>query len=169
MRYSLTYGSSTDVNGDGYYGNSTIYVPTTQELAAMHFESEEQRAAYGAFIESEKALRDNRGRYLPRNAMQAPFEHHLDLHIAQDFYFGKQTERKLQLTLDVTNLGNLLCKDWGAYYYLNNWRLSPLEVYDTESTANGDKVAKYRYIGSKVSKNDILSRWHMQIGVRVIF
>jgi hypothetical protein len=135
----------------------------------MHFESEEQRAAYGAFIESEKALRDNRGRYLPRNAMQAPFEHHLDLHIAQDFYFGKQTERKLQLTLDVTNLGNLLCKDWGAYYYLNNWRLSPLEVYDTESTANGDKVAKYRYIGSKVSKNDILSRWHMQIGVRVTF
>lgn len=169
MRYSLTYASSADVNGDGYYGNSTIYIPTSNELAAMHFETEEQRAAFGSFIESEKALRDNRGRYLPRNAMQAPFEHHLDLHIAQDFYFGEQTGRKVQLTLDVTNLGNLLCKDWGAYYYINNWRLSPLEVYDTEITANGDKVAKYRYIGSKVSKNNLLSRWHMQIGVRVTF
>ena len=169
MRYSLTYAPSSDVNGDGYYGNSTIYVPTQSELAAMHFESEEQRTAFGEFIDSESALRNSRGGYLPRNAMQAPFEHHIDLHIAQDFYFGDKSHRKVQLTLDVMNIGNLLCRDWGAYYYVSNWRLSPVEVIGSTTDSEGNKVAKYRYVGSKISKNDLLSRWRMQVGVRVVF
>lgn len=169
MRYSLTYAPSSDVNGDGYYGNSTIYVPTQSELAAMHFESEEQRTAFGEFIDSESALRNSRGGYLPRNAIQAPFEHHIDLHIAQDFYFGDKSHRKVQLTLDVMNIGNLLCRDWGSYYYVSNWRLSPVEVIGSTTDSEGNKVAKYRYVGSKISKNDLLSRWRMQVGVRVVF
>ena len=101
--------------------------------------------------------------------MQAPFEHHLDLHFAQDFYFGNKSDRKVQLTLDVMNLGNLLCRDWGASYYLYNWKLSPVEIYDFTTDAAGNKTPKYRYVGSALSYNDLLSRWRMQIGVRVVF
>lgn len=169
-RYSLTYyQNGIDVNGDSYRGNTTMYIPTRDELAAMQFESEEQRTAFGSYIESNGYLRSHRGRYAERNAMQTPFEHHLDLHIAQDFYFGAKTERKVQITLDVMNFGNMLSRKWGASYYLSNWKLSPVEVYALDDDGAGNKTPRYRYRGASLSKNDLLSRWHMQLGVRVVF
>ena len=170
MRYSLTcYKNGIDVNGDSARGNSTLYIPTREELALMDFENEEQRAALDAYIEGNSYLRSHRGAYSPRNAMQAPFEHHLDLHFAQDFYFGRNSERKVQLTLDVMNLGNLLCRDWGAYYFLDDWKLSPVEVYALTDDGAGNKTPRYRWLGAELSKNDLFSRWRMQVGVRVIF
>ena len=169
-RYSLTYyQNGIDVNGDSYRGNTPMYIPTRDELALMQFETDAQREAFDAYIESNGYLRTHRGRYAARNAMQTPFEHHLDLHIAQDFYFGAQSGRKLQLTLDVMNFGNLLSRSWGASYYLSNWRLSPVEVYALDDDGAGNKTPHYRYRGAVISKNDLLSRWHMQIGVRVVF
>ena len=169
-RYSLTYyQNNIDVNGDSSRGNTPMYIPTRSELAAMQFESEEQRTAFGNYIESNRYLRTHRGRYAERNAMQTPFEHHLDLHIAQDFYFGAKTERKLQITLDVMNFGNMLSRSWGASYYLSNWKLSPVEVYALDDDGSGNKTPRYRYRGATISKNDLLSRWHMQLGVRVVF
>jgi hypothetical protein len=169
MRYSLTYASTSDANNDSNYGNTTIYVPTATELEAMQFESEEHRAAFGDYIASTPALRRSRGKFLDRNAMQTPFEHHLDLHIAQDIYFGANTSRKVQISLDVINLGSLLSKDWGASYYTSKYRLSPIEIYDYTTDANGNRTPKYRFVGGEVSRNDLLSRWRMQVGIRVVF
>ncbi len=169
-RYSLTYyANGIDVNGDSYRGNTPMYIPTRAELAAMQFESDDQRAAFDAYITGNRYLRTHRGRYTERNAMQTPFEHHLDLHLAQDFYFGAKTERKLQISLDVMNFGNMLSRSWGASYYLSNWKLSPVEVYALDDDGAGNKTPRYRYRGATVSKNDLLSRWHMQLGIRVVF
>ncbi|MBR1962870.1 MAG: TonB-dependent receptor [Alistipes sp.] len=169
MRYSLTYGSTSDANNDSSYGNTTIYIPTVEELGAMAFESEEQRTAFNDYIEATPALRRSRGKFLARNAMQTPFEHHLDLHIAQDIYFGANTSRKVQITLDVINLGSLISKDWGASYYISKYRLSPIEAYEYTTDAEGNRTPKYRFVGSSISRNDLLSRWRMQVGVRVVF
>ena len=170
MRYSLTYyKNSVDVNGDSARGNSTLYIPTTDELAKMDFENESQRADFNAYIEGNRYLRTHRGEYSPRNVMQAPFEHHVDLHVAQDFYFGRNTERKVQITLDVMNLGNLLCRNWGACYLLNDWKLSPMEVYALNDDGAGNKTPRYRWLGAELTKNDLLSRWRMQLGVRIVF
>ena len=169
MRYSLTYASTADANNDSSYGNTTIYVPTAEELQAMEFESNEQRIAFGDYIEATPALRRSRGTFLARNAMQTPFEHHLDLHIAQDIYFGAKSSRKVQISLDVINFGSLLSKDWGASYYTSKYRLSPVEIYDYTTNAEGCRTPKYRFVGADVSQNDLLSRWRMQVGVRVVF
>ncbi len=169
MRYSLTYGSTADVNNDSSYGNTTIYVPTTVELQAMEFESEEQRTAFDDYIEATPALRRSRGKFLARNAMQTPFEHHLDLHIAQDIYFGANTSRKVQITLDVINFGSLLSKSWGASYYTSNYTISPLSVDSFATDSEGNRTPKYRFVGGEVSRNDLLSRWRMQVGIRVVF
>ena len=169
MRYSLTYASTTDANNDSNYGNTTIYVPTATELEAMQFESEEHRTAFGDYIEATPALRRSRGKFLERNAMQTPFEHHLDLHIAQDIYFGANTSRKVQISLDVINLGSLLSKDWGASYYTSRYRLQPVEICDYTTDTAGNRTPKYRFVGGEVSRNDLLSRWRMQVGVRVVF
>ena len=135
----------------------------------MEFESEEQRTAFGNYIEATPALRRSRGSFLARNAMQTPFEHHLDLHIAQDIYFGAESSRKVQITLDVINFGSLLSKDWGASYYTSKYRISPVEIYDYTTDAEGNRTPKYRFVGADVSQNDLLSRWRMQVGVRVVF
>lgn len=169
MRYSLTYASTSDANNDGSYGNTTLYIPTEQELQRMNFESEEHRSAFGEYIEATPALRRSRGNFLARNAMQTPFEHHLDLHIAQDIYFGAKSSRKVQLSLDVINLGALISKDWGTSYYLSYYRLSPVEIYKFTTNAAGDRTPHYRFVGGEPSRDDLLSRWRMQVGVRVIF
>ena len=168
MRYSLTY-AGVDANSDSSYGNTTIYIPTESELAAMEFENEAQRTAFGDYIEATPALRRSRGKFLARNAMQTPFEHHLDLHIAQDFYFSAESSRKVQISLDVINLGSLISKDWGASYYTSKYKVSPVEVYGFTTDADGNRTPKYRFVGGSVSRNDLLSRWRMQLGVRVVF
>ncbi len=169
MRYSLTYASTSDANNDGSYGNTTIYVPTDAELQAMEFENETHRKAFGDYIESEPALRHSRGKFLERNALQTPFEHHFDLHIAQDFYFSAESSRKVQVSLDVINLGSLLSKDWGASYYTSKYKISPVEICDYATDSEGNRTPKYRFVGGTVSRNDLLSRWRMQVGVRVVF
>ena len=169
MRYSLTYAGTQDINNDGIYGNTTLYIPTEEELQSMAFESDEQRRAFGDMIESTPALRRSRGNFLARNTMQTPFEHHLDLHIAQDIYFGAKSSRKIQLSLDIINLGSLISKDWGASYYLSDYKLSPVEVYDISTDTAGNRTPKYRFVGAEVSRNDLLSRWRMQVGIRVVF
>ena len=169
MRYSLTYAGKIDANNDTRTGNTTIYVPTASELAAMQFESEADRAAYGDYIEATPALRRSRGQFLERNAMQTPFEHHLDLHIAQDFYFSEKSSRKVQISLDVINLGSLFSKEWGVSYYTSNYCISPVEIVSVAIDESGNRTPKYRFVGGSVSSNDLLSRWRMQLGVRVVF
>ena len=167
-RYSLTY-TDNDINNDTGKGNTTIYIPTESELAAMAFASEDDRIAFGNYIEETPALQRSRGKFLARNAMQTPFEHHLDLHIAQDFYFSKEGSRKVQISLDVINLGSLISKDWGASYYTSNYCISPLQIVDYTTDAEGNRTPMYRFVGGSVSRNDLLSRWRMQLGIRIVF
>ena len=169
MRYSLTYSSTADLNNDTVKGNTTLYIPTELELQAMNFVSETDRQAFADYIEDTPALARSRGKFLDRNALQTPFEHHLDLHIAQDIYFSAESSRKVQISLDVINLGSLISKDWGASYYLSDYRLSPIKVEDFTTDTEGNRTPKYRFVGGSVSRNDLLSRWRMQVGVRVIF
>ena len=170
MRYTPTYyKNGIDVNGDTYRGNSTIYIPTEAELAAMNFETEEQRTAFNDYINAHSALRNNRGAYAKRNCLIAPFEHHIDLHFAQDFYFSNTSSRKVQITCDVMNLTNLLNRNWGAAYFLDDWKLSPVEVTSLTDDGKGNKTPNYRFVGGEISRNNLLSRWRIQLGVRVVF
>ena len=170
MRYTPTYyKNGIDVNGDTYRGNSTIYIPTEAELAAMNFENESQRIAFNDYIGQHRALKNNRGKYAERNSLIAPFEHHIDLHFAQDFYFNKNSSRKVEITLDIMNLTNIFNRNWGAVYFLDDWKLSPVEVISLTDDSKGNKTPNYRFVGGEISKNDLLSRWRMQLGVRVVF
>jgi hypothetical protein len=96
--------------------------------------------------------------------MQAPAEHRIDLHLAHGFYFGEQTARKVEISLDVMNLGNLICRHWGAYYNISGVRLQPVTVSGIE-----DGEAVYRFTGAKLTADDLLSRWSMQLGARILF
>lgn len=165
QRYSLCLGETVDFNGDGVFGSSLMYIPTEEELRFMQFaDGDTSRKKFGDYIAQDDYLSSHRGRFAERNAMLAPMEHRLDLHFAHGFYFGRQTERKVELSLDVMNLGNLICRHWGSYYNMSGWRHQPVKVVGVE-----DNALVYQFSSSAIIPNDLLSRWHMQVGVRVVF
>jgi hypothetical protein len=141
-----------------------MYIPTQAEMQTMRFADDTSCSLWNDFIESDSYLRSHRGSFAERNAMQTPMEHRLDLHFAHGFYFGRDSRRKVELSLDIMNFGNLLCREWGAYYNVSGWRQQPVKI---EGLEDGEPV--YRFTTSQLTPDNILSRWHMQIGARIIF
>lgn len=167
--YSLTYArSKVDANGDTYRGNSLIYIPTKDEMSSMLWADDSSAEAFNSYIEADKYLRSHRGEFAERNSHSLPFESHLDLHIGQSFYFDKQSSRRVELTLDIINFGNLLSRNWGLTYRTSNWTLSPVTITKLEAV-NDDYRPVYKFTGAQYTMNDVMSRWHMQLGLKVVF
>ena len=101
-------------------------------MEGMRFADAESKAKWNSYINADSYLRAHRGSFAERNAMQAPAEHSLDLHLAHGFYFGAQSGRKVELSLDVMNLGNLICRHWGTYYNVSGMRLQPVTISAVE-------------------------------------
>lgn len=175
--YSVIYNG--DINGDGVRGNDLMYIPTIEESKQMIFAPivdkgvvvktpEQQLAELNAYIDGHKDLKKLRGKYAERNALHAPFEHHFDLRIAQDFDFkvGRRTNT-IQLSLDVLNIGNLFKRDWGLYYN-PGYNHNPLSVAKVN---NGTPTFQFKVDPDKqwIGISDYNSRWRMQLGVRYIF
>ncbi len=164
QRYSVTFGESVDFNGDGVFGSTLMYIPTEGELSMMQFADATSAEAWNGYIKADSYLSSHRGEFAERNAMQAPAEHRIDLHLAHGFYFGKQSRRKVELSVDVMNFGNLLCRHWGSYYNISGWRMQPVSVVGK----SGDEPV-YKFTSGKLSFDDLASRWHMQLGARILF
>ncbi|MGQ0702778.1 MAG: carboxypeptidase regulatory-like domain-containing protein, partial [Gemmatimonadales bacterium] len=137
-----SYLFSGDANGDGNANNDLLYIPRNQD--EMNFQaftanavrnaagdtitrrrvitSEEQRAAWDAYIEQDSYLSKHRGEYARRNAVILPLVKRVDFQITQDLHTlvgGKRNA--LQLRLDFLNFGNLLNSDWGvSQRFVNN-------------------------------------------------
>lgn len=167
--YSLTYAKGkVDVNGDSYLGNSLIYIPTKEEMNTMLWADDTSMAAFEKYISSDKYLLSHRGKFAERNSHSLPFESRLDLHIAQSFYFDRKSSRRVELSLDIINLGNLLSRSWGLVHRTSNWSLSPISVTELQEVDGGYRPV-YKFNGANYTLDDVASRWHMQVGVRVVF
>ena len=175
-RYSLTMNEKQDFNNDGYSGNSLLYIPTDEELSKMVFTSvnkdgealsmtaEQSREAFKQWIENDNYAKNHRGQYAERNSNLSNWEHEIDLHLAQTIY-NIQGMGKLEFTFDIINFANMLNKKWGASYE-SAYNLSPLTLeYFDKNTGN----AAFSYNNAEISKSDISSRWHCQVGVRLTF
>ena len=177
MRYCLTMNEASknsagtaisDFNNDGQYGNSLLYIPTNDELAKMTFTSETDRTAFLNWIENDSYAKNHRGQYAVRYSNSAPWENHIDLHFAEDFFYLKGSSNKVELSFDIINFGNMLDKNWGAVY-AQTYNVSPLKEVNMTANSNGDYVPTYSYQSQSVTKSDFLSRWHMQVGLKVTF
>ncbi|PCI31364.1 MAG: TonB-dependent receptor [Flavobacteriaceae bacterium] len=167
-RFSYVYGG--DINGDGAAQNDLIYIPTAGDIGIMNFvgtatEQTAQRVALESFINQSDYLSGNRGDFAKRNAMLAPWFSNWDIRIAQDYNFGKDLGKKIQFTIDILNVGNLLSSDWGV-------RQLPVNTQPIGVLLAGD-VATYSFDTTQTSSftNDLslLSRWQMQFGLRYSF
>ncbi|MCQ2134187.1 MAG: carboxypeptidase regulatory-like domain-containing protein [Bacteroidales bacterium] len=97
-----------------------LYIPTDSELASMPFASDENKAAYKAFLADDKYCSSHRGEYSERGGIVAPFLNRINVKVAQDFYFniaGKQ--HTLEVSADINNIGNMLNSNWGVNQILS--------------------------------------------------
>lgn len=154
---------STDINLVEYkVGTNTISVA-------------DQWERLNSFIESDPYLSANRGGYAEKNSNWMPYVTFLDFAVRQDLglVVGKKVH-KLQLSVDIFNLANLLNPKWGTRYSVigdfNNFDFLTFEGYEADK-----KTPKYTYRGTNKSDenalniNDFSSRWRMRFGVRYIF
>ena len=175
--YSLVYyyskslssdlGGGYSMNGDGVQGNDLIYIPTQAEMDKMNWKSEKDKENFEAFIQGDKRMRENRGKYSERNLFRMPFESQFDLSVSQDFCYDVKRNSKITLMWTVMNFANLLNKDWGKYY-ANTYSYSPLTV-DSIEVKNGVATPTFSYYSTGKYLDDYYSRWRMQLGVRITF
>lgn len=173
----LSYIYNGDMNNDGT-SNDLIYIPASMSeinlvtTSSVTTSPADQWTALFEYIQNDKYLSAHRGEYAERNAARLRFVHQFDVRILQDIKVNiGNTSNKLQVSLDVINVGNLLNKKWGHQIYASNQQNSLINfVNTTAGTPN------FTYTGSSLSADggpytysDFLSRWRMQIGVRYIF
>jgi hypothetical protein len=177
----ISYIYNGDMNNDGT-SNDMIYIPAsmgdinliTIPAAGSNpaITPTEQWDALYAFIMNDKYLKKHRGEYAERNASRLPWSNQFDVRILQDLKVNiGGTSNKLQLSLDILNIGNLINKKWGESLYLSNQQFSLINYKGqvTTTTPTFTYQPSGMTHGEAYSVSDFSSRWRMQIGLRYLF
>jgi hypothetical protein len=158
--------------------NDLIYIPRdASEIVFTGTDAQKaaQWEAFNNYIESNKYLRSRRGQYAERNGARTPWENRFDLRIMQDI--GLKNSHKLQLTLDIMNVGNFVDRNWGADYNVSNNAYSVLRF---DGFQTGTNIPTFTFnetqdlilidgVRRAYTKGDFFSRWRAQFGVRYSF
>ncbi len=172
--YTLTTGN--DVNGDVRGTNDLLYIPASPD--EFIYRNGTATATYQDFIgliAADDCLAEYIGTIIPRNACRAPWTNTFDGRVAVQLPFKRV---RAEVTLDMLNLINLFDSEKGLYEYMSFGQLS---LYTPVSSANNTTVtATQPLIGYNLSsimaptfrkflRDDLRSRWQMQLGGRIRF
>ena len=158
--YSFTYDGG-DPNDDGFDRADLIYVPSNRNEVVM---SDEEWAAFDAFIESNEDLASQRGQIFERNSARAPWLNFFDARIAQSI--ETITGQNIEITLDIQNVFDLLGSDLGEVKTVGDrFQLLEIDGYD----AQGRQILSFETPNQIAQVSDFASRWRAQFGVRYTF
>lgn len=161
-RFNYIYGG--DINNDGSSINDLLYIPTAGEVGQMTFSGAGQAEAFEAFIQQDKYLKDHRGSYAERYGALSPWRGRWDVKILQDI---KLTDKnKIQLSLDVLNIGNLISSKWGV---VETPTFNQLLGVSVDAANNPTYTFDPNLTNTFSANTGELSRWQAQFGVRYIF
>ena len=170
-----------DVNGDGRTDNDLMYVPRDAYDVILTSSSgaplPKSDAAYGkmmAYINADSYLKDRKGMMSERSGAREPWSHQVDFRLSQEI--PTVAGQKLEITLDILNILNLLNSNWGWVRNTGaNQTVSPEQFRGFVTTPGPDYgKAKYQWLGAPITdgiadpfvNDDLLSRWQMQLGIR---
>jgi hypothetical protein len=123
---------------------------------------------FNAFISHDPGLNAARGTIVPRNASRYPWQHSLDARIAQDIPIPGLRDNRLQITLDIVNVLNLINKNWGKSYYVSNQN-DAFWTFNGYDAATGKEKIYYTDRTTAVLTSNLGSRWGAQLGLRYSF
>ncbi|WP_087938820.1 TonB-dependent receptor [Algoriphagus faecimaris] len=175
-RFSYTYSGNF---GDA--SNRLMYIPNNANelvfeefsLGGRNVTAAEQAQALDAYINQDEYLSANRGSIAERNGALRPWVNRFDLRITEDLVLSKDSKNKLQLSIDILNIGNMFNSSWGIQRFafqnnLLNYRGrndAGQPVYRL-NTVPGTSEFPTETFRTSTSLGDT---WRMQVGVRYIF
>ena len=169
---NLSFYYSNDMNGDGVTMD-LMYIPANDN--EIQFKSEEDRVAFWRFVEQDDYLSSHKGQYAEAYAARAPWLHRIDLHLAEDFQvtIGK-TKHKLQASLDLINLGNLLNSEWGVPKIAQICNYGQILKYEGIDASNKPIFSMNKVNGKYPTQTwdtnmSYSNCWKMQIGLKYFF
>ena len=176
-RYSYIFNSN--VNNDPSAPGNLIYVPASrQELNNWDFKegkvggetytADMQRDDFWAFIQQDDYLKNRLGQYAERGGAKMPWHHQLDFRYMRDMSvnWGK-TKHTLQLGVDIENLPNFLCKDWGLYKQITG---NTLLTYDAKNNQyQYNLVNGSRHLSTSQNYLNTASTYRIMFTIRYLF
>jgi hypothetical protein len=164
--YTLAY-FNPDINGDGRGGNDLLYTPASASEVTFTGGTYQDLVN---FMQADECLGEYIGKVIPRNACRAPWSNQLDLRFNFGVPMGNRV--KAEITLDILNFINLLDSEKGLQRYVPFNELQPVTPVVNSTTGqitaynitflNGATFQKY-------TRDDLRSRWQMQLGGRLRF
>ena len=180
---NYTYAYAGDMNGDGISGNDLLYIPADPSEILLEptptssvpdtRTPEEIWAQLNAFIEQDPYLSEHRGEYAERGGLRAPWTNRVDLGLKQQFFVpvGGGRRTRLELSVDVVNVANLLNSGWGLIRTPITTQPLVYRRYDADSNrpvfgfplqANGEPLTETFRVDADVS-----SRWQALFGIKL--
>ena len=167
--YSFFYNG--DVNGDGIK-NDLMYIP--KDDSEIQFASDADRQAFWQFVEQDKYLKNHKGEYAEAYGARAPFVHRFDFRWAHDFDVKiGNTLNRLQLSVDIMNVGNLFNSKWGVAKNMgvcNNGQILKLNKIENNTPVFSMMKSNSEYPTKTWDFNHNYDQcWKMQIGLKYTF
>ncbi|NVO84317.1 TonB-dependent receptor [Hymenobacter terrestris] len=166
-----------DVNRDGSAKNDLLFIPRSPEdivlapiTGSAPVSAAQQYDQLDQYIKNSPYLSGRRGSYAERNAARTPWVQQLDLRLTAKLPLTQAGTQRLEITLDVLNLGNLLSNDWGRQYFVPNINNSGYALLNFLRIENNKPVYQFKEPTSTPWQTDpINSRWQGQLGLRYSF
>jgi hypothetical protein len=168
--YTLSF--SNDANSDNRFTNDLLYIPAS--AAEIPFSNGTYQDLLD-FVQADPCLAEYIGRTIERNACRAPWQNQLDFRVNFGLPFNRV---KAEITLDVLNLINLFSSDSGLQQYASFNQVNVVSPTVNSSTGqitayNVGALTAVNAAGqrtfTKFLRDDLRSRWQMQLGGRIRF
>ncbi len=179
-----SYTISGDMNGDRVNNNELIFIPlkgtdikfAPLTVGSTTYSEANQQGALEKYIQQDKYLNANRGKYAERNASTIPMLHRFDVSVVQEFYVKVKGKRNtLQLRADILNFGNMINDSWGVSQRVTNPQIlafssvnsagEPLYRLATQTENGNTSLIKTTY----QRNSSVFDIWQAQLGLRYIF
>lgn len=180
----FSYIFFNDVNGDSAATNDLFYVPNGPgDVLFTGGAAMEQK--FFDFLAQTPDLARFAGKVVPANSGNAGFVHSFDVRLSQEIpsFFN---DNKIELTLDIMNIGNLLNRKWGLiddYGFFSTRRVANYSgICSSTVTAVCPAGSEGKYVYTFTSPDETaiqennndkgntgVSRWSVQVGFRYKF
>ena len=175
-RYSYIF--SANVNSDALAPGNLIYVPGSREelnswdfadngtVNGQTYTADMQRDDFWTYICQDDYLKNHKGQYAERGGAKMPWHHQLDFKYQRDMSIKiGRTRHTLQLGLDILNLPNFLCKDWGVFKQVSgNALLSYSKGKYTYNLVDGQ-----RHLSTFQNFQNAASTYQLMFTIRYLF
>ncbi len=165
--YSLVF--FPDVNGDTAF-NDLFYIPSSATDQNLTYTGGTYQDLIN-FINADSCLSKYIGQIVPRNACRSPWKNTLDGRVAVKLPVSKAN---VEITLDMLNLLNLVSSSHGQILFNNFAEINAFSTTPSSPTA-ASPITGYNLATLTTSsfvraqRDDLRSRWQLQLGARVRF